>query len=148
MVDAEKNRFDGKVTHVTLVVANQAKALEFYTERVGFEKKADIPAPPGGSRWVTVGPRGQDLEISLWEKGTSVDPSQKDRSKDWAAGRAPPIVMAVADCQKTYQALRANGVEFPKTPEENPWATSAVFQDPDGNLFQINQFRRAGPGPS
>jgi len=133
----------GRVTVVTLVVTNQAKSLEFYTEKVGFEKKTDVPGP-GGFRWVTVGPKGQDLEFALWEVGSPVDPAQKEWSKQWAPGKAPPILIAVSDCPKTYQELHSRGVEFPQPPKENPWGTVATFRDPDGNLFSMNQPRSGG----
>lgn len=51
-----------KMTHVALVVMNLDEALQFYTKKVGFDKKADHN-PPAGERWVSVGPKGQDLEL-------------------------------------------------------------------------------------
>lgn len=135
---------EGRVSQVTLVVRNQAVALEFYTERVGFEKKTDV-ALPGGGRWVSVGPKGQDLELALWEIDSAVDPTQKSWSKDWAPGRAPPIVLRVANCAGVFDELKARGVRFlqPK-PDERPWGTSATFADPDGNLFSLSQPRDFG----
>ncbi len=135
---AEQGRMEGRVTQLTLVVTNQARSLEFYTEKVGFEKKVDAPLP-GGHRWVSVGPKGQELELALWEVGSTVDPDQKAWSKQWAPGRAPPIVLRVADCERTYQELHTRGVEFPQPPRVYPWGTSATFRDPDGNLFSLSQ---------
>lgn len=133
---------EGRVTQVTLVVSNQAKSLAFFTEKVGFEKKTDV-ALPGGNRWVAVGPKDQDLELALWQVGSPVDPAQQAWSKQWAPGKAPPIVLRVADCQHVYHELSSRGVEFPQTPKEYPWGTVATFQDLDGNLFSINQPPRA-----
>jgi predicted enzyme related to lactoylglutathione lyase len=129
---------DGKIAVISLVVTNQARSLEFFTEKVGFEKKNDV-SPPGGSRWVSVGPKGQDLEMALWEVGSAVDPMQKEWSKHWAPGKAPSILLRVADCKKTHQELSARGVEFVSAPQEHPWGTVATFKDPDGNLFSMNQ---------
>lgn len=129
---------EGKVTQLTIVVSNQAKALAFYTEQVGFEKKTDV-TPPGGYRWVTVGPRGQDLELALWELGSAADPAQREWTKNWAPGRTPPLVIRVADCRQVYRELRARGVEFPQAPKEYPWGVAATFRDPDGNLFSLSQ---------
>ena len=129
---------EGRVTQVTLVVASQAKAVDFYTSQVGFEKKTDF-APPGGYRWVTVGPKGQDFELALFEVGSHVDPEQKKWSEAWAPGRAPPIVIRVNDCKKTYEELSVKGVKFPQPPKAYPWGTAATFVDLDGNLFSINQ---------
>lgn len=129
---------EGKVSQITLVVTNQARSLAFYTEQVGFEKKTDV-ALPGGHRWVTVGPKGQDLEFALWEVGSAVDPEQKAWSKNWTPATAPPVVVRVADCRKVYADLSSRGVEFPQLPKDYPWGTAATFRDPDGNLFSISQ---------
>ena len=129
---------EGRVSQVTLVVTDQAKAVEFYTEKVGFETKTDV-ALPGGGRWVSVGPKGQDLELALWEVGSATDPAQRAWSKNWAPAKAPPIVLQVADCRKTFQELSGRGVEFPQPPKEYPWGIAATFKDPDGNLFSLSQ---------
>lgn len=131
-----------RITHFPLVVKSQAKALEFYTEKVGFEKKADVTSP-GGYRWVTVGPKGQDIELSLTEEGFLESQQMKGEP-----GGTPPIVLQVGDLRKTFDEMKSRGVRF-KTdrPEENPYAISAVFSDPDGNLFQINQFPGARAEP-
>lgn len=125
-----------RISQFTLVVNNQAAALEFYTNKVGFEKKTDF-TPPGGYRWVTVGPKDQDLELALFQLGTK-DPN--DWSSQWQPGKNPPIVMNVDDCRKAFAELKARGIEF-KQPEPNeyPWGISATFADQDGNLFSINQ---------
>jgi catechol 2,3-dioxygenase-like lactoylglutathione lyase family enzyme len=131
---------DAKVTQITLVVKNQGEALEFYTRKVGFEKKTDF-TPPGGYRWVTVGPEGQDLELALFQIGT---PDPNNWSSRWEPGRGPPIVMRVDDCRKAFAELKSRGVEFKQAqPEEHPWGVSATFTDPDGNLFSINQLPQA-----
>lgn len=137
---------DGKITQVVLVVTDQARSLEFFTERVGFEKKTDV-RPPGGDRWVTVGLKGQELEIALWEVGSAVDPSQKAASSNWTAGSAPPIVVLVPDCRKAHEELKARGVEFLLPPIDHPWGTTATFRDPDGNLFSMTEPRRAWSKP-
>jgi catechol 2,3-dioxygenase-like lactoylglutathione lyase family enzyme len=129
---------DGKITVITLVVTNQARSLEFFTEKAGFEKKTDVN-PPGGNRWVTVGLKGQDLEMALFEVGSAVDPSQKEVSKNWSPAKAPPIVLFVPDCRKAHKELSARGVEFLQAPVDHPWGTVATFKDPDRNLFSMNQ---------
>ena len=103
---------DVRIAQVTLVVRNQADAVEFYTKQVGFEKKTDF-TPPGGYRWVTVGPKGQDMELALWQVGTK-DPNQW--SSRWAPGINPPIVMRVEDCRKVSAELKSRGVQFKAEP--------------------------------
>ena len=131
---------EGRIIQMSLVVSNKASALAFYTEKVGFEKKTDVTSPDG-YRYVTVGPKGQELELALWEVGSFTDPEQQEWSKSWVPGKAPPIVLKVADCRATFQELHARGVEFPQPPKEYPWGTAATFRDPDGNTFSLSQFR-------
>jgi predicted enzyme related to lactoylglutathione lyase len=135
---------DGKCSVITLVVTNQTRSLEFFTQKVGLEKKTDI-SPPGGSRWVSVGFKGQELEMALWEAGSATDPSQKELSRSWSPGKSPPIVLQVADCRRTHAELSSRGVEFVLAPEQHPWGTVATFKDPDGNLFSLNQPPGAWP---
>ncbi len=123
---------NSKITHVALVVKNKDEAVEFYTKKVGFEKKADF-SPPAGDRWVTVGPKGQDLELVLLQAGTAgVNISSTH------------ITMSVDDCKKTSADLKTNGVQFKQEPLEHPYGVSAIFVDPDGNSFQINQYPQRG----
>ncbi|MGA8303717.1 MAG: VOC family protein [Thermoplasmata archaeon] len=135
---------DGKISAVSLVVTNQAKSLAFFTEKVGFEKKTDVTGP-GGYRYVTVGVKGQELEMALFEAGSAVDPVTKDWSKRWAPGSMPPITNFVGDCRKTHQELSARGVEFLMPPTDHPWGTAATFKDLDGNLFSISQLGGRSP---
>ena len=128
-----------RVSQFTLVVKKQSEALDYYTTKVGFEKKTDF-TPPGSYRWVTVGPKGQDLELALWQIGS---PDPRGWSKDWKPG-GPPIVVRVEDCRKTFDEMKSRGVKFVQPqPEEYAWGVSATFSDPDGNLFSINQLPKS-----
>jgi predicted enzyme related to lactoylglutathione lyase len=131
---------EGRVMTMSLVVKDKAKALAFFTEKAGFEKKTDATGP-GGYRYVTVGFKGQDLELALWETGSTTDPSQQEWSKSWVPGGAPPIVIQVTDCRQAYQELSSRGVTFPQPPMDHPWGTVATFRDPDGNAFSLSQLK-------
>jgi catechol 2,3-dioxygenase-like lactoylglutathione lyase family enzyme len=130
---------DARITSVALVVKNKAEALEFYTERVGFEKKTDYTN--GGYRYVTVGPKGQDLELALWQEGS---PDPTGSSSQLKPGIYPPIVMRVDDVRKVSAELKARGVQFKQEPQQYAWGVSATFADPDGNRFSINQLSQKG----
>src|SRR5208283_5903825 len=104
---------DARITSVALVVKDKAEALEFYTEKVGFEKKTDYTN--GGYRYVTVGPKGQDLELALWQEGS---PDPTGSSSQLKSGMYPPIVMLVDDVHKTSAELKAHGVQFMLEPQE------------------------------
>ena len=131
---------DTKISQVTLVVKDQAASLDFYTKKVGFEKKTDF-TPQGGYRWVTVGPRGQDIEIALFQAGTA---DANHWSSQWKPGIYPPIVLRVDDCRKASAELKSQGVQFRAEPTEYPWGISSTFADLDGNLFSINQLPQKG----
>lgn len=129
-------RMDAKVSQVTLIAKNQDAALQFYTQRVGFEKRTDY-TPPGSYRWVAVGPKGQDLELALFQVGSK---DSNGWSSRWQPASGPPIVLSVDDCRKAFDELKSRGVEFKQAqPEEYPWGVSATFSNPDRNLFSINQ---------
>ena len=119
-----------KLAYTTLFVSDQDKALDFYTNVLGFEKRADNPAP-GGGRFVAVGVPGQDLLVVLWP-GTPGKPNA-------STGPVPGVcVLETADCRKVFTDLKARGVRF-ETPEPltQPWGTIAVGTDLDGNRLQI-----------
>jgi len=127
---------NGKVIAVSLVVGDQQAALDFYTNQVGFEKRTDVTGP-GGYRYVTVGLKGQDLEIALYQQGSV----SQVNSKNWKPASNPPISIGVENCMATFEQLASRGVKFlQEKPEVHPWGTSATFSDLDGNLISVNQF--------
>jgi predicted enzyme related to lactoylglutathione lyase len=130
---------NARITSIALVVKNKGEALQFYTEKVGFEKKTDYTN--GGYRYVTVGPKGQDLELALWQEGS---PDPGGSSSQLKAGMYPTIVMQVDDVRKTAAELKARGVQFKQEPQDFAWGTSATFSDPDGNRFSINKLPEKG----
>ncbi len=125
-----------RVTHVTVVVKDQDKALGFYTEKMGFEKKADY-TQPGHPRYLTVSPKGQDLEIVLWPAGAE---AARMPASHKVAGNGTRTVIQVEDCRKTFAELKKRGVHF-KEPEpyEAGWGVAADLTDSDGNPFTIFQ---------
>ena len=127
-----------KLTTVTVVVKNQAAALDFYTKTLGLEKRTDVASPAGGFSWVTVAPKGQDIEICLWEAGSSTEGAPPSHQH---AGNGTSWNFQVKDCRKAYAELKARGVKFRSEPTENPWSIVAAFTDPDGNPFGLTQMK-------
>ena len=119
-----------KVAYMTLFVSDQDKALDFYTNVMGFEKRADNPAP-GNGRFVGVGLPGQDFMLVLW-------PGTPGTAKA-ASGPVPGVcVLETADCRKVFDDLRTRGVQFEMAePLVQPWGTVVVGRDPDGNRLQF-----------
>jgi catechol 2,3-dioxygenase-like lactoylglutathione lyase family enzyme len=131
----------GQLTQVTLVVADQTDAATFYTDKLGFEKRADEPMG-ADNRWVTVAPPEGDVEIVLqspnWFEGEEV---VRRRSM---IGDSAELAFSVEDCRGTYERLSDRGVEFPTPPESVPWGVQAVALDLYGNRLVL--IERTGDG--
>jgi predicted enzyme related to lactoylglutathione lyase len=120
-----------KVVYAALVVSDQDKALDFYTNVVGLEKRGD--PTPDGPRFLTVGVKGQDFELVLW-------PGTPGTAK---AGSAV-CTIEVEDCRKAFETLQSRGAKFESSEIlEFPWGYIARLQDPDGNLLQVREGRGA-----
>jgi catechol 2,3-dioxygenase-like lactoylglutathione lyase family enzyme len=124
-----------KVHLTSVVVDDQANALHFYTEILGFAKKHDIPLG-GGARWLTVvspdEPGG--TELLLEPAGhPAVGPYRSALVEDGI----PLAQFAVDDVKAEYERLRGLGVRFTQEPVEMGAVTTAVFDDTCGNLIQI-----------
>lgn len=131
---------DTRIQAISLVVKDKAEALEFCTKNGGFEKKTAVTNY--GYMYVTVGPKGQDLELALWQAGS---PDPTGWPKTWKPGSAPPVNLLVDDCRKKYEDMKSKGVDFRQELQEHPWGVLATFSDPDGNLFSINQLPKRDP---
>jgi len=114
------------------------KALEFYTDTLGFVKKRDIPLGEG-ARWLTVvSPEEQDGTELLLEPNADY-PAMKALKKALVKDGIPYTAFQVDDIQKEYARLRELGVEFAMEPTDMGMTTVAVFDDTCGNLIQIYQ---------
>ncbi len=127
-----------KLTHAPIVVSDQGKALKFYTEILGFEKRADYQQP-GKPRWLTVAPKGQDLEFILVQGKFKIDSHLGPE----AGTGGIHFAFTTDDCQGDYERLKAKGVNFNvgayTKPQKQSWGTSVTFKDPDGNQFALVQ---------
>lgn len=121
-----------KVVYMALFVSDQDRALDFYTNAIGLEKRGDYRTPDG-PRFLTVGVKGQDFELVLW-------PGTPGRAE---AGSAA-CTFDVEDCRKAFETLKSRGVKFESSDIlDFPWGYVARFQDPDGNLLQVREGRGA-----
>ncbi|HUI01824.1 MAG TPA: VOC family protein [Nitrososphaerales archaeon] len=126
-----------KLTVVGVVVKDQAKALDYYTKVLGLEKRSDFTGPTG-VRWLTVGPKGQDIEISLFQAGSY--PDQKGGQFQLQPGKGTGWTFQSTDCKKDFEVLKSRGVKFDQNkPAEYPYGIQASFSDPDGNAFILLQ---------
>lgn len=123
--------------HLTSVlVDDQAKALAFYTDVLGFVKKTEVPV--GEYAWLTVvspdDPDGVELVLEPDEH-----PAVKPFKEALVADGIPFTSFAVDDIQAEYDRLRGRGVVFTQEPTNMGPVTTAVFDDTCGNLIQIAQ---------
>jgi catechol 2,3-dioxygenase-like lactoylglutathione lyase family enzyme len=123
-----------KIHLASVFVDDQDKALRFYTDVLGFEKKADVPL--GGPRWLTVvspdWPDGPELVLE-----PDAHPAVRPFKEALVADGIPMTSFAVEDVAAEYERLRGLGVEFSQPPTEMGPVTTAVFDDTCGNLIQI-----------
>ena len=129
------------ITHlarVTILVRNQDEALRFYTEKLGFEKRADMPM--GATRWLTVAPTGQrELEIVLQQPDPAFHGEEGAQKMLERIGQNTTWVLATNDCQGDYERLSAQGVRFASPPQRQMYGTEAVLLDLYGNQFSLLQ---------
>ena len=123
-----------RINVTSVLVDDQAKALAFYTDMLGFVKKADIPA--GGARWLTVvSPEAPDgVELLLEPDG---HPAARPFKEALVADGIPYTSFGVDDVQAEFDRLSGLGVTFTQPPTEMGPVTTAVFDDTCGNLIQI-----------
>jgi catechol 2,3-dioxygenase-like lactoylglutathione lyase family enzyme len=123
-----------KINVMSVLVDDQEKALRFYTEVLGFQKKTEFPV--GDARWLTVvSPEEPDgVELSL-------EPDAHPAAKPFKAALVddgiPFTSFAVDDCRKEYERLRGLGVKFTQEPAKMGEMTAAVLDDTCGNLIMI-----------
>jgi catechol 2,3-dioxygenase-like lactoylglutathione lyase family enzyme len=123
-----------RINLTSVLVDDQDKALRFYTEVLGFQKKTEIPL--GEHRWLTVvspdDPNGTELVLE-----PDAHPAAKP-FKDALVGDGIPFTsFAVDDVRQEFARLQSLGVEFAQEPVDMGPVTTAVFDDTCGNLIQI-----------
>lgn len=130
-----------KLNHANILVLDQDKAYDVYVNKLGFRVQTDMTME-GGLRWLTVtAPGNPDLEIIL----AKPDPPMFE-PEDGALVRRllernalGAGVWECDDCRKTYEDLKAKGIEFTKEPTEEFYGIEAVFKDGCGNWFSLTQ---------
>jgi predicted enzyme related to lactoylglutathione lyase len=128
-----------KIKLTTVFVDDQAKALRFYTEALGFVKKADFSNGP--YRWLTVAspeePEGTELQLALDD-----DPAAKAYQQARFQQGQPAVMFFTDDLQADYDRIKARGVEFTMPPTDVTGSKIAKLKDGCGNLIQVTQLMR------
>lgn len=128
-----------RIELASIFVNDQAKALKFYTEKLGFVKKSDVKA--GEYRWLTVvSPENKEGAQLVLEPNSN--PAAKAYQEAIFLQSIPATMFFVDDIQKEYEKLKKLGVKFTMEPTNVTGSTIAVFDDTCGNRIQIAQLNR------
>jgi len=135
-----------KMSHVLIWVKNQQEALEFYRDKLGFEVDTDAAMGPD-FRWLTMRIKDQPgFEIILAEPkaGMLLDEESAAQLRSLIdKGMLGGGVFDADDIYKTYEDLKARGVEFKGPPSVQEWGTATVLKDNSGNWFSLSQEKQA-----
>jgi predicted enzyme related to lactoylglutathione lyase len=127
-----------KIKLTSVHVDDQEKALRFYTEVLGFVKKADFSNGP--FRWLTVAsqddPDGTELQLALND-----NPAAKAYQQALFEQRQPAAMFFSDDVKADYERMRARGAEFTMPPTDVTASTIAMLKDTCGNLIQVTQLK-------
>ncbi len=128
-----------KIKLTTVYVDDQDRALRFYTEVLGFVKKADVTN--GGYRWLTVAsaeePEGTELQLAL-----NNAPADKAYQQAKFQQNQTATMFYSDDVQADYERMKARGAEFTEPPKDLGYAKIAILRDGCGNLVQVSQLKK------
>ncbi len=128
-----------KIKLTSVFVDDQDKALRFYTEVLGFDKKADFSQGP--FRWLTVGspeePDGTQLQLAL-----NNNPAARTYQQAIFQQGQPAAMFFTDDIKRDYEQIKARGAEFTMPPTDVTGSTIAKLNDTCGNLIQLTQLAR------
>ena len=116
-----------QVKFVGIPVRDQERALAFYRDKLGFKVKTDQPFNEK-QRWIELKIPGAETGVVLF-----TPEGHEDRIGSSFNGS-----LACEDVKKTYEELKARGVEFTGEPKREQWGTYAVFKDSEGNSFVVS----------
>ena len=123
-----------KIKMTSIYVDNQEKALRFYTDILGFVKKADVTQGP--YRWLTVAspeePDGVELQLA-----PNDNPAARAYQQAMFEQSQPAIMFYVDDVQREYDRMKAAGAAFTMPPTKVTGSTIAMVNDTCGNLIQL-----------
>lgn len=119
-----------QIKFISIPVADQNRALDFYTDKLGFTIITDQPFD-AKQRWIELRIPKAETRVVLF----TPDGEEK------RIGSFMPMSFACDDIDATYSELSGRGVEFEGKPEKQPWGTHAKFKDSEGNRFVLSQER-------
>lgn len=130
-----------KIKLTSIYVDDQEKALRFYTDVLGLQKKADFTNGP--FRWLTVAsteePDGAELQLA-----PNSDPAASAYQQAMFQQGQPAAMFYTVDLRADYERIKARGAKFTMPPADAPWGSMAQLEDTCGNLIQLTQLSWQG----
>jgi catechol 2,3-dioxygenase-like lactoylglutathione lyase family enzyme len=128
-----------KIGTVCIFVADQERAREFYTRKMGMELRTDMPLNPGSTaRWISVAPKGAQTELILYL------PDENWEHYRQVVGKSQAVTLDVTDMAGLVKQLKAGGVKIVHEPDVQPWGTNAVIEDSEGNNILLVEQPKEG----
>jgi len=128
-----------KIKLTSVYVDDQDKALRFYTEVLGFAKKADFSNGP--YRWLTVA-SPEELDGTQLQLALNNDPAAKAYQQAIFQQGQPAAMFSTDDVKSDYERIKARGATFTMPPTDVTASTIAMVNDTCGNLIQLTQLAR------
>lgn len=127
-----------EIVHIALIVRDYDEAIEFYTQKLGFELIEDTYQPEQDKRWVVVAPPKSKGTTLLLAKASKEE--QVTFIGNQSGGRVF-LFLNTDDFWRDYERMKANGIEFVRDPKEADYGTVAVFKDLYGNQWDLLQLK-------
>jgi lactoylglutathione lyase len=120
---------------IVIMVSDQAQAVKFYTEKIGFDIRLNVPLY--GGKWIEVAPKDSESTLSIMEPNSQMmSPEELELAKK-TIGRNTGVWFFSSDIQSTYEELKSKGVDITK-PEKQEWGgILSLVKDLDGNVFTL-----------
>lgn len=120
---------------VVIMVSDQARAVKFYAEKVGFDIRLNVPF--FGGKWIEVAPKDSESTLSIMEPNPQLMPPEELKIARKNIGRNTGVWFYTSDIQSTYEDLKSKGVDITK-PEKQEWGgIMSLVKDLDGNRFTL-----------
>ena len=120
---------------VVIMVSDQARAVKFYAEKVGFDIRLNVPF--FGGKWIEIAPKDSESTLSIMEPNPQLMPPEELEIARKNIGRNTGVWFYTSDIQSAYEDLKSKGVDITK-PEKQEWGgIMSLVKDLDGNIFTL-----------
>ena len=120
---------------VVIMVSDQAQAVKFYAEKVGFDIRLNVPF--FGGKWIEIAPKDSESTLSIMEPNAQLMTPEELEIARKNIGRNTGVWFYTSDIQSTYEDLKSKGVDITK-PEKQEWGgIMSLVRDLDGNVFTL-----------